>query len=180
MVKPFFSTTKKALAIFLQTVNVGISSLPPSLFLLGQNDTTDRVSKAIADAGPKPSWYCPVVSPRSAGLVYPVFLYGVKMVPPARAERQQKPASRRRRHVVGSGPNYHRSRCCLSRRNPPGVHPARAIFKRSRYARQLNLCAFPSPDSSTHNAIATNEDENSNWDSSTFHFNRDDNEPHTA
>ena len=106
-----------------------ISSLPPSLFPLGRNGTTDRVSKAIADAGPTPSWYCPAVSPHSAGLVCPVFLYGAKTVPPTRAERQQKPASRRRRHVVGSGPNYRRLRCRLSRRNPPRVHPARGIFK---------------------------------------------------
>ncbi len=65
-------------------------------------------------------------------------------------------------------------------RNPPGVHPARAIFKRSRHARRLNLWALPSPDSTAHNAIETNEDKNSNWDSNTFHFNRDDDEPHTA
>jgi hypothetical protein len=77
---PFFPPQKRRIANFLQTVNVGISSLPPSLFPLGQNDTTDRVWKAIADAGPTPSWYCPAVSPRSAGLLYPVFLYGVKTV----------------------------------------------------------------------------------------------------
>ena len=29
-------------------------------------------------------------------------------------------------------------------------------------------------------AIATDEDENSNWDSSTFHFDRDNDESHTA
>ena len=77
---PFFPPQKRRIANFLQTVNVGISSLPPSLFPLGQNDTTDRVWKAIADAGPTPSWYCPAVRPRSAGLLYPVFLYGVKTV----------------------------------------------------------------------------------------------------
>ena len=157
-----------------------ISSLPPSLFPLGRNGTTDRVSKAIADAGPTPSWYCPAVSPHSAGLVCPVFLYGAKTVPPTRAERQQKSVSRRRRHVVGSGPNYRRSRRRLSLRNPPGVHPGRAIFKQSRHARRLNLWAFPSPDGSAHNAIETDEDTISNWDSSTFHFDRDDNEPHTG
>ena len=131
---PFFPPQKRRIANFLQTVNVGISSLPPSLFPLGRNGTTDRVSKAIADAGPTPSWYCPVVSPHSAGLVCPVFLYGAKTVPRIRAERQQKSVSRRRRHIVGSGPNYRRSRRRLSRRNPPGVHPARAIFKRSHHA----------------------------------------------
>ena len=56
---PFFPPQKRRIAIFLQTVNMGISSLPPSLFPLGRNGTTDRVSKAIADAGPTPSWYCP-------------------------------------------------------------------------------------------------------------------------
>ena len=116
---PFFPPQKRRIANFLQTVNVGISSLPPSLFPLGQNDTTDRVSKAIADAGPTPSWYFPAVSPRSAGLVCPVFFYGVKMVPLTRAEHQQKPASGRRRHAVGSGPNYRRSQRRLSRRTPP-------------------------------------------------------------
>ena len=49
-----------------------------------------------------------------AGLVCPVFLYGAKTVPPTRAERQQKSVSRRRRHVVGSEPNYRRLRRRLS------------------------------------------------------------------
>ena len=165
MVNPFFPPQNKRIAKSLQRVKVGISCLPPSLIPLGWNGTTNRVSKAIADAGPTPSWYCPAVSPRSAGLECPVFLYGAKMAPPTRAEHQQKPASRRRRHAVGSGPNYIRSQCRLSRRTPPRVHPAQAIFKRSCHVRRLNLWAFPSPDSNAHNAIATNEDKNSNWDS---------------
>jgi hypothetical protein len=93
MVKPFFPPQKRRIASFLQAVNVGISSLPPSLTPLGWNNTTDRVSKAISDDGTRLSWSCPVVSPHSAGLECPVFLYGAKTVPPTRAEHQQEPAS---------------------------------------------------------------------------------------
>ena len=118
---PFFPPQKRRIANFLQ---VGISSLPLSLFPLGRNGTTNRVSKAIADAGPTPSWYFPAVSPRSAGLVCPVFLYGAKMVPPTRAERQQKPASHRQHHAVGSGPNYRCSQRRLSQRTPPRSPPS--------------------------------------------------------
>jgi len=52
MVNPFFPPQNKCIAKSLQTVEVGISCLPPSLIPLGRNGTTDRVSKAIADAGP--------------------------------------------------------------------------------------------------------------------------------
>jgi hypothetical protein len=137
---PFFPPQKRCIASFLQAVNVGISSLPPSLIPLGQNNTTDRVSKAIADDGTRTSWSSPVVSPRSAGLECSVFLYGAKTVSPTRAERQQEPASRRQQCAVGSGPTYRCSRRRLLRRNLPGLHPARVLFKfkRARHAQRLN------------------------------------------
>jgi len=120
---PFFPPQKRRIASFLQVVNVGISSLPPSLIPLEQNNTTDKVLKVIADDGTRPSWSCPAVSPCSAGLECPVFLYGAKTVPPTRAERQQGPASRQQERAVGSGPNHPRSRRRLLRRNLPRLHP---------------------------------------------------------
>ena len=126
----FFSTKKRVVGSFLREVNVGISCATPTpLAILKWNTTIDDGVH---------SWACPAVSPRSAGFVCPVSLYGVKArTPPTRAERGQELPIRRRSHAAGSGPNYRRSRRRTRRRYPQPAAQTRAIFKRPRRLRRL-------------------------------------------
>ena len=93
---PFFPPQKRHIAVFLRTVNLGIDTTPPSLVPLGRKTPLGSTSRngTFPDDG-MPSWACPAVSPRSAGLACPVSLYGVKAIPPTRAERGQEPMIRR-------------------------------------------------------------------------------------
>ena len=114
-----------------------------------------------------PSWACPAVSPRSAGLACPVSLYGAKTIPPMRAERGQEPTICRRRHATGLGPNYRHSRRRKRRRDPPPVAQARALFKRPRCLQRLSDWAFPTPN---HASSATDTDDDNDGSISAFYM----------
>ncbi len=135
---PFFPPKKRLIAGFLRTVNVGTSTNPTSLVLLGRRKPSGGTS--TDDAFPDdsmPSWACPAVSPRSAGLACPMSLYGEKTVPPRRSERDKTPITRRRRHVPGSGPNRRRSLRQQRRRTPPSAAAVHDLFKRPKRLRRL-------------------------------------------
>ena len=129
---PFFPPQKRHIADFLRTVNMGISTTPPSLVPLRQKTPLGSTSRnRTIPNNSMPSWTCPAVSLRSAGLACPVSLYGAKGIPPTRAERGQEPTIRQQRHVTGSGPNYQRLQQCIQCRNPPPAQ-AQALFKQPR------------------------------------------------
>ena len=75
---------------FLREVNVGIRSVPIPLAILKWNTTIDIISDEDSHDDGMHLWQCPPVSPHEAGVMCPLVLYGVKMVPPIRAERQHK------------------------------------------------------------------------------------------
>jgi len=58
------------------------------------------------------------VSPHKTGVVCPLVLYGVKTVPPTRAERRHKMTIQRRHHTSGTGPNQCRTQRRHLKRNP--------------------------------------------------------------
>ncbi len=172
---PFFPPQKRRIAVFFRTVNMGMSTTPPSLVPLGRKTPLGSTSRngMNPDDG-MPSWACPAISPRSAGLVCPVSLYGAKAIPPTRAEHGQELTIRRRRHAAGLGQNNRHSRRRIQRRNPPPAARARALFKRPRHLQRLSDWAFPTPN---HALSATDADDDNDGRISAFdmaHKSRDD------
>ncbi len=82
MVDPFFPTTKKPIASFLQAVNVGISTTPTTTLTILQQHTpiAAELIEPVPDIGVH-SGTCPPISPRSVGIVCPVLLYAQKCYP---------------------------------------------------------------------------------------------------
>ncbi len=154
---PFFPPQKRRLAVFLRTINSGISTVPLPLFPLGgQRPRWTALTSAPPPNG-IPPWACPAGSPRSVGLACPVSLYGARTTPPTRAERGQEAPPCRRRHGAGSGPNHRRSRRCLRRRTTLLAPPTRALFTRPRCPRQLQDWVLPTQ-AHTPLAITTADD----------------------
>jgi hypothetical protein len=117
---PFFPPQKRHIASFLQAVNKGISTTPPTLITLRRN--TPSIVTLPITALPNDvllTWSCPLVSPCHTGALCPFLLYGSKTIPPTRLECKQLTMTRHRHHKSGSGPNHRRSRRRHLQRSPP-------------------------------------------------------------
>ena len=136
---PFFPPQKRRITVFLRTINIGISTPPPSLVPLGRRNTPSSISAPDDDG--TPSWICPAASPQSMGLACPVLLYGAQTIPPMRSDRcsnRNTPSTtRRRHHSSGSGPNRRRSLRRQRRHNSPQVLTVPSIFARPKRLRRL-------------------------------------------
>jgi hypothetical protein len=143
MVGSFFPTTKRHIASFLQTINVGIGTNPPSLVPLVRRKPSGSTSMddAFPDNGAS-SWICPAISPRSKGLACPAALYGEKTVPPKQSERRISP--RRRHRAPNSGPNHCRSLQRQRRRTPQTEPLVRVFFKHQKRLQCLIKWPLPS------------------------------------
>jgi hypothetical protein len=139
---PFFPPQKKHITSFLQAINMGISTTPPTLITLRRNTPIDTIpNKAVSNDGMH-LWPCPPISPSSAGIACPVLLYGTKTVPPRRVERQQETTTQRQHHKTGSGPNHQCSQRRHLQPNPPPVTQKWTLFCTPRRQWQLSDWEF--------------------------------------